>query len=80
MSSSQYGKAIADAVTNGTYKEPTILLDLHQVFHRLIQCSGWSILMNGNITLVDDIYQRKSSITIDLYTLKFSFYVSVSVT
>jgi hypothetical protein len=67
MSSSQYGNTIADVVANGTCKEPTIMLDIHQVFHRLIQCSGWSILMNGNIPLLDDIYQRKSSVTIDSY-------------
>jgi hypothetical protein len=70
MSSSQYGNTIADAVANGSCKEPTIILDLHQVFRRLIQCSGWSILMNGNIPLLDDLYQRKSSITVDLYCLE----------
>jgi hypothetical protein len=67
MSSPQYGNTIADVVANGTCKEPTIMLDIHQVFHRLIQCSGWSILMNGNIPLLDDIYQRKSNVTIDSY-------------
>jgi hypothetical protein len=70
MSSSQYGNTIADAVANGSCKEPTIILDLHQVFRRLIQCSGWSILMNGNIPFLDDLYQRKSSITVDLYCLE----------
>jgi hypothetical protein len=58
------------SVANGSCKEPTIILDLHQVFRRLIQCSGWSILMNGNIPFLDDLYQRKSSITVDLYCLE----------
>jgi hypothetical protein len=54
MSSSQYGNTIADAVANGTCKKPTIILDIHQDFHRLTQCSGWSILMNGNIPSLDE--------------------------
>jgi hypothetical protein len=34
MTSPQYGNGIADAVVNGTSKEPTILLDIHQVLLR----------------------------------------------
>ena len=67
MTPQQFGNVEADKVASSHSTENIIELSFKDLTDRLIQLSGWSILCNGNVPLLESPKLRKSSINMTRY-------------